>query len=110
MRCPASRLRAAWFRRKAPVVADAVAVRADRLTKKFGEFVAVDAVSFEVRAGEVVGYLGPNGSGKTTTIRMLLGLLTPTSGEANVLGYDVRIGGQPDPAARRLHEPEVRAL
>lgn len=58
------------------------------LTKKFGEFVAVDHISFDVNAGEVVGYLGPNGSGKTTTIRMLLGLLTPSGGQARVLGFD----------------------
>jgi len=58
------------------------------LTRKFGDFVAVDHVSFQVNAGEVVGYLGPNGSGKTTTIRMLLGLLEPSDGYASVLGYD----------------------
>lgn len=59
------------------------------LTKKFGDFTAVDGVSFEVQRGEVVGYLGPNGSGKTTTMRMLLGLLRPTAGSATVLGYDI---------------------
>jgi len=59
------------------------------LTRKFGDFTAVDHVSFTVNAGEVVGYLGPNGSGKTTTIRMLLGLLIPTEGEARVLGFNV---------------------
>jgi len=58
------------------------------LTKTFGKFVAVDDVSFYVNKGEVYGWLGPNGAGKTTTIRMLLGLLKPTSGEARVLGYD----------------------
>ena len=58
------------------------------LTRRFGEFTAVDHISFTVGAGEVVGYLGPNGSGKTTTIRMLLGLLEPTAGRATVLGYD----------------------
>jgi ABC-2 type transport system ATP-binding protein len=58
------------------------------LTKNFGDFCAVDHVSFEVGGGEVVGYLGPNGSGKTTTIRMLLGLLQPTGGKAAVLGFD----------------------
>jgi ABC-2 type transport system ATP-binding protein len=58
------------------------------LTKKFGDFLAVDHISFTINAGEVVGYLGPNGSGKTTTIRMLLGLLTPTEGQAFVLGFD----------------------
>ncbi len=58
------------------------------LTKKFGDFVAVDNVSFSVNAGEVFGWLGPNGAGKTTTIRMLLGLLHPTSGSTHVLGLN----------------------
>ena len=60
----------------------------DGLTRRFGDFVAVDHVSFHISPGEVVGYLGPNGSGKTTTIRMLLGLLEPSDGKAKVLGYD----------------------
>ena len=67
-----------------------IVIEVSNLTKRFGDFVAVDRVSFEVRAGEVVGYLGPNGSGKTTTIRMLLGLLLPSEGEAQVLGFDAR--------------------
>src|SRR5512144_1761699 len=58
------------------------------LTRRFGEFTAVDHVNFEVAAGEIVGYLGPNGSGKTTTIRTLLGPLQPTEGRATVLGFD----------------------
>jgi ABC-2 type transport system ATP-binding protein len=66
------------------------AIEVSGLTKKFGEFVAVDRVSFEVKPGEVLGYLGPNGSGKTTTIRMLLGLLQPSDGDARVLGFDIR--------------------
>ena len=60
----------------------------ENLTKKFGNFVAVDNVSFSVKRGEVFGWLGPNGAGKTTTIRMLLGLLHPTSGSTHVLGYN----------------------
>jgi len=58
------------------------------LTKRFGDFTAVDRVSFTIERGEVVGYLGPNGSGKTTTIRMLIGLLLPSEGKASVLGFD----------------------
>src|SRR5258706_7396052 len=58
------------------------------LVKKFGDFTAVDHVTFTVERGDVVGYLGPNGSRKTTTMRMLLGLLLPTSGTARVLGFD----------------------
>jgi ABC-2 type transport system ATP-binding protein len=65
----------------------AIAVR--ELTRTFGSFTAVDHVSFEVAPGEIFGYLGPNGSGKSTTIRMLCGLLEPTSGGAEVLGYDI---------------------
>jgi len=63
-------------------------ITVDNLTKQFGQFTAVDHVSFAVNRGEVYGWLGPNGAGKTTTIRMLLGLLKPTEGSARVLGYD----------------------
>jgi ABC-2 type transport system ATP-binding protein len=59
------------------------------LTKRFGSVTAVDGVSFDIRQGEIFGILGPNGSGKTTTIRMLCGLLKPTSGGARVAGFDV---------------------
>jgi ABC-2 type transport system ATP-binding protein len=65
------------------------AVEAIELTKKFGDFTAVDRVSFTIQRGEIFGFLGPNGAGKTTTIRMLLGLLRPTSGHAQVLGFDI---------------------
>ena len=60
----------------------------ENLTKRFGQFLAVDHVSFSVGRGEVYGWLGPNGAGKTTTIRMLLGLLKPSEGSCRVLGYD----------------------
>jgi len=70
-------------------MADAhVAVR--DLTRRFGDFTAVDAVTFDVRPGEIFGFLGPNGAGKTTTIKMLTGLLPPTSGEGRVAGFDIR--------------------
>ncbi len=69
-----------------PFLQDPIVV--DELTKVFGDFVAVDHVSFRVHPGEIFGWLGPNGAGKTTTIRVLLGLLRPTSGHASVLGFD----------------------
>lgn len=75
-----------------------VAVYAENLTKRFGEFTAVDQVSFQVKRGEIFGFLGPNGSGKTTTIRMLCGLVPPTSGNGRVAGFDVerqRVGIRP---------------
>ena len=67
------------------------AVDVRELTKRFGEFTAVDAVSFDIPKGEIFGLLGPNGAGKTTTIRMLCGILQPTSGEAEVLGHSVTL-------------------
>jgi ABC-2 type transport system ATP-binding protein len=76
-----------------------LAVEARDLTRRFGDFVAVDRVSFQVRRGEIFGFLGPNGAGKTTTIRMLLGLLRPTSGMATVLGLDI---------VRQTHELKKR--
>ncbi len=68
---------------------DEPVISVHNLTRRFGDFVAVDHINFDVAKGEIVGYLGPNGSGKTTTIRMLLGLLIPSEGDATVLGYDV---------------------
>jgi len=65
------------------------AVETIELTKRFDSFTAVDQVSFTVHQGEIFGFLGPNGAGKTTTIRILLGLLDPTQGDATVLGFDV---------------------
>ena len=61
----------------------------ESLVKSFGDFIAVDRINLEVRKGEVFGFLGPNGAGKSTTIRMLCGLLKPTSGHAEVAGFDV---------------------
>jgi len=66
-----------------------LAVTVKDLERRFGDFVAVDRVSFEVKTGEIFGFLGPNGSGKSTTIRMLTGILAPSSGGGTVAGYDI---------------------
>ena len=79
------------------------AIRTTALTKRYGELRAVDAIDLEVGEGDVYGFLGANGSGKTTTVRMLLGLVLPTSGEAEVLG-------EPMPRARRTVLPRIGAL
>jgi len=63
-------------------------IQVENVTKRFGQFTAVNQVSFEARPGEVLGWLGPNGAGKTTLMRMLLGLLHPTEGRMHVLGFD----------------------
>lgn len=65
------------------------AISIKNLTKKFGSFTAVDNISFDIPKGKIFGFLGPNGSGKSTTIRMICGVLRPTSGEGQVLGYDL---------------------
>jgi ABC-type multidrug transport system ATPase subunit len=78
-------------------------IRTRALTKRYGELRAVDGVDLEVRAGDVYGFLGANGSGKTTTVRMLLGLVLPTSGEAEVLGM-------PMPSGRRTVLPRIGSL
>ncbi len=70
-------------------MSDEPAVVVEELTKRFGDFTAVDHISFTVPRGEVFGFLGPNGAGKSTTIRMLCGILTPTSGRGRVVGYDI---------------------
>src|SRR5512136_399391 len=64
-------------------------VTVEDLTKTFGDFVAVDHIGFQVERGEIFGFLGPNGAGKSTTIRMLCGLLMPTSGKGKVAGFDL---------------------
>ena len=66
------------------------AIEAKNLTRRFGSFVAVDQITFEVRTGEVFGFLGANGAGKTTAIKMLVGLLEPSEGDAQVAGFDIR--------------------
>jgi ABC-2 type transport system ATP-binding protein len=76
------------------------AIEARELTRRFGDFTAVDAITFHVEPGEVFGFLGANGAGKTTAIRMLIGALAPTSGSATVAGYDIRT--QADQVRRRI--------
>ncbi len=76
------------------------AIVADNLTRAFGDFIAVDHVTFDVAAGEILGFLGSNGAGKSTTIRMLCGLLQPTSGTALIDGIDVR--RNPEGVKRRI--------
>lgn len=66
-----------------------VVIKTDKLTKKFGDFTATDSITFEVYEGEIFGFLGANGAGKTTAMRMLCGLSTPTSGDAMVAGFDI---------------------
>ena len=65
-------------------------IEADSLTKHYGQFTAVDELSFSVEPGEVLGFLGPNGAGKSTTMKMLTGFLTPSSGTARILGHDIQ--------------------
>src|SRR5216110_2006501 len=64
-------------------------IQAENLTKRFGDFTAVDEISFRVNKGEIFGFLGANGAGKTTAMRMLCGLSRPSSGKATIAGYDV---------------------
>ena len=64
-------------------------IKAEKLTKKFGDFTATNAISFEVGKGEIFGFLGANGAGKTTAMRMLCGLSKPTSGKATIAGFDI---------------------
>ena len=70
-------------------MADEFIIKAENITKKFGSFTAVDSISFSVKQGEIFGFLGANGAGKTTAMRMFCGLSTPTSGKATVAGFDV---------------------
>jgi ABC-2 type transport system ATP-binding protein len=77
-----------------------IAIRVEQLSRRFGRFTAVDQVTFDVRRGEVFGFLGSNGAGKSTTIRMLCGLLTPSSGRAAIDGIDV--GRDPEGVKKRI--------
>lgn len=76
------------------------AIQAENLTKRFGSFTAVNAISFSVKQGEIFGFLGANGAGKTTAMRMLTGLSQPTDGQARVAGFDVRT--QPEQIKRHI--------
>lgn len=76
-----------------PTNSNSIAVEVNGLTRRYGAFTAVDAVTFSVGRGEVFGFLGPNGAGKTTTIKMLTGLVRPTSGKGHVVGLDVATDG-----------------
>src|SRR5580698_7896728 len=67
-----------------------IAISTDHLTRRFGKFTAVDEISFEIPYGSIFGFLGANGAGKSTTIRMLCGILSPTSGTGKVGGFDVQ--------------------
>jgi ABC-2 type transport system ATP-binding protein len=71
------------------MISEQIVIQTKDLTKKFGDFTAVDAITFEVKAGEIFGFLGANGAGKTTAMRILCGLLSPSSGQAKVAGFDV---------------------
>ena len=84
------------------------AVEAHGLTKRFDHFTAVDHVSFTIPRGQIFGFLGPNGAGKTTTIRMLLGLLKPSSGTATVLGFDILKDSEAIRRSKRLCSPLLR--
>jgi len=87
---------------------DELAIQAHGLTKRFGDFTAVDGVDFAVRKGEIFGFLGPNGSGKTTTIRMLLGLLKPSAGAVEVHGSRWRHA--PYPPTGGLYVPAIQPV
>ncbi len=73
-------------------------IRLTKLSKKFGNFTAVDAIDLHVPAGELFGFLGPNGAGKTTTLRMIAGILKPTGGTVQIGGIDIAV----DPVGRKI--------
>ena len=87
-----------------------IAIDVEGLTKSFGGRMVVRDLSMQVRRGSIYGFLGPNGSGKTTTIRMLCGLLTPDAGRGTCLGYDIRTEADKIKRARRLHDAALQPL
>ncbi len=87
-----------------------IVIDVHNLTKKFDGRAVVHNLSLQVKRGTIYGFLGPNGSGKTTTIRMLCGLLTPDSGDGTCLGFDILDANRPDQAPGRLHDPALQPL
>ena len=96
--------------RRAARATTGIAIDVRGLRKTFGDFVAVDSIDFDVKRGEIFGFLGPNGSGKTTTIRMLCGTIAPTGGSATRHGLRHRHRGRAGAPEHRLHVAEVLAL
>ena len=66
-----------------------IVIKTDKLTKKFGDFIAANEITFEVTKGEIFGFLGANGAGKTTAMKMLIGISNPSSGNATIAGFDI---------------------
>ena len=87
-----------------------VVITTDKLTKRFGNFTAVNEISFDVFEGEIFGFLGANGAGKTTAMRMLCGLSNPTSGNATIAGFDVYQQTEKIKKKYWLYEPEIFTL
>lgn len=85
-------------------------IRTEKLTKRFGSFTAVDGISFSVAPGEIFGFLGANGAGKTTAMRMLCGLSKPTSGKGLVAGYDIARESEQVKRNIGYMKPEILAL
>ena len=82
-------------------------IKTDKLTKRFGDFIAANEISFEVYKGEIFGFLGANGAGKTTAMRMLCGLSIPSSGKATIAGFDVYKQTELIKKEYWLYEPEI---
>ncbi len=89
---------------------DSVVIDVRGMTKRFGDNTVVNGIDLQVRRGEVYGFLGPNGSGKTTFIRMLCGLLAADAGEGTCLGFDVIRESEAHQAPGRLHDPAIQFL